>query len=368
VRSVTAVFAFFQHIFADGRYFGVNDRAQMDSLDDDEQDIYKQTSVRSQQARRMQQAVPAPAPSAGPSLTFPAAPRRSATNTAAHSSGSDGLAALDFLKMLAGELSTGTVDLPCFPNVVLKIRDALTDPTTTTDAAARLITAEPRLAARLLQTANSAAMNPSGKRITDLKNAITRLGQQIVQGAAMAFAVQQLKDAPTLKVISRPLFDLWRRSIAVASICQVVARRTSVPTDQALLTGLMHGIGRLYIMVRATTKSGNFDPKSELAALVEGWHPSIGKAILENWDMGDELANAVNDQLSVSRKKHAGADLTDILIVAVALAAKLEDPECTVEHASIDSFQSIGLKPEDCDLIVTHASYQLGSLQEALGC
>jgi HD-like signal output (HDOD) protein len=301
----------------------------------------------------------------GPSLTFPAA-KHAARTVAAHSSGSDGLAALEFLQMLAAELSAGTVDLPCFPNIVLKIRDALTDPATTTEAAARLITAEPRLVARLLQTANSAALNPSGKRVTDLKLAITRLGQQMVQGAVMAFAVQQLRDAPTLKVISQPLSDLWKRSIAVASICQVVARRTTVSPDEALLTGLLHGIGRLYVMVRAVTRSFNAD--GPLGELIEGWHPSIGKAILENWEMSAEIANAVNDQLMSARRKHMQADLTDILIVAIALAGKLEDPSHPVETEGFTSFQTIGLRPADCDPIVTHASYQLGSLQDALGC
>jgi HD-like signal output (HDOD) protein len=338
------------------------------SDDEQDKDIYKQ-AVHRHETRPMK--VPGPGLSAarsaqsGPSLTFQSAKR---TATASQSSGGDGLAALDFLKMLAAELSAGTVDLPCFPNIVIKIRDALTDPETTTEAAARLISAEPRLVARLLQTANSAALNPSGKRVTDLKLAITRLGQQVVQGAAMAYAVQQLKDAPTLKLIAQPLSDLWKRSIAVASICQVVARRTTVAPDEALLTGLLHGIGRLYIMVRAVTSTGGFDAHSPLGEMIEGWHASIGKAILENWEMGEEVANAVNDQLEWERRKRAQPDLTDILIVAIALAGKLDDPSHVVETESIQSFHAIGLKPEDCETIVTHASYQLSSLQEALGC
>lgn len=36
----------------------------------------------------------------------------------------------------------------------------------------------------------------------------------------------------------------------MASISQVVARRTQISPDEAFLTGLLHGIGRLYIMVR----------------------------------------------------------------------------------------------------------------------
>ena len=103
-------------------------------------------------------------------------------------------AALEFLAGLAADLSRGPVDLPCFPNVVIKIRDALNDPNTTIEETVRLVGTEPRLTASLMQTANSAALNHSGKRITELKLAITRLGQQLVQGATMAFAVRQMKD------------------------------------------------------------------------------------------------------------------------------------------------------------------------------
>ncbi|MEA3150701.1 MAG: hypothetical protein QOD56_1640, partial [Gammaproteobacteria bacterium] len=156
-------------------------------------------------------------------------------------------AALQFLAALAAEVSSGTVDLPCFPDIVIRIRNALADPKSTPEKTVTIVGAEPRLAGRLLQTANSAAFNPSGKPLTDLRTAITRLGHQLVQSAAMAFAVQHLKDESSLKSIAKPLSELWKESIAVASICQVVARRTGVSPDEAFLTGLLHGIGRLYI-------------------------------------------------------------------------------------------------------------------------
>jgi len=66
-------------------------------------------------------------------------------------------AALAFLRELATEVSEGTVDLPCFSNVVVRISEALMDPNTTSEQVVTIVGAEPRLAARLLQTANSAA-------------------------------------------------------------------------------------------------------------------------------------------------------------------------------------------------------------------
>ena len=84
----------------------------------------------------------------------------------------------EFLQTLAAEVSKGNVNLPCFPDVVIRIRQALEDPETRVSQAVRIVGAEPRLAARLLQTANSVVFNPSGKQVTELRTAITRLGNR----------------------------------------------------------------------------------------------------------------------------------------------------------------------------------------------
>jgi HD-like signal output (HDOD) protein len=103
--------------------------------------------------------------------------------------------ALAFLKQLAKEVSDGSIDLPCFPDVVVRISLALADPNSNADRIVTIVGAEPRLAARILQTANSAAFNSSGKAVTELRSAVTRLGQQMVQGTAMSYAMQQISPA-----------------------------------------------------------------------------------------------------------------------------------------------------------------------------
>jgi HD-like signal output (HDOD) protein len=278
-------------------------------------------------------------------------------------------AGLQFLSQLAAEVSKGTVDLPCFPNVVIRVRRALDDPHTTPEQTVTVVGAEPRLAARLLQTANSAAFNTTGRPLTDLRSAITRLGHQLVQSAAMAYAVQQVKQEKSLSSISKLLTELWKDCITVASISHVVARRTKISPDEAFLTGLMHGIGRLYIMVRAVGHTANFGPGESFLNLIVSWHAQIGKAVLENWGFAEEMCEAVGDQADYERRRKHDPDLTDILIVSTVLAEAMKRPAPRVIPAKgITSFQTIGLKAEDCSAILTHAEYQLGSLYEALGC
>jgi HD-like signal output (HDOD) protein len=277
--------------------------------------------------------------------------------------------ALEFLRLLALEVSRGNVDLPCFPDVVIRIRNALADTNTTLEQTVTMVGAEPRLAAQLLQTAASAAFNPTGRPLTDLRTAVNRLGHRLVESAAMSFAVQQMKDAASLRCIARPLSDLWRECIAVASISQVVARRTKINPDEAFLTGLMHGMGRLYIMVRAVGSGAQLGNDPSFLDLVNGWHAAIGKAVLENWGFAEEICVAVGDQTDYQHNSKFGADLSDVLIVSVVLAEVLKDTVIrTVAMDGIYAFQSIGLNSQDCADILTHADYQLGSLHEVLGC
>ena len=125
--------------------------------------------------------------------------------------------ALEFLQGLSKEMSAGKVNLPCFPDVVIRIRRALANPQTHIAQTVRIVGTEPRLAARLLQTANSVIFNQSGKPVSDLRTAVTRLGTRLVQSSAMAFAVQQMRMAPLLKSVGGELKELWEESISAAT-------------------------------------------------------------------------------------------------------------------------------------------------------
>jgi len=63
----------------------------------------------------------------------------------------------------------------------------------------------------------------------------------------------QLKKVDALKGLEKPLDELWKRSSLVATMAYVVARRlsTKVNPDTAMLAGLLHGVGHLYILTRA---------------------------------------------------------------------------------------------------------------------
>jgi HD-like signal output (HDOD) protein len=294
---------------------------------------------------------------------------QAASPRAQQNEGASQAAAFSFLTSLATEVSSGVVNLPCFPDVVIRIRKALDDPEAKLSQTVQIISTEPRLAARLVQAANSAAFNPAGKSVTDLKAAVTRLGQRPVQSAVMAFAVQQLRLAPSLRDIAQPLNRLWEESVAVAAICQVIAKRTSLGPEEAFLTGLLHGIGRLYIMVRAAGQMKALATDQAFMDMLDSWHPGIGKAVLENWGFAEPVCDALGSQFDY---EHGGEeiplDLTDVLVAGLVLAMERREPEPrTIDIEGVAAFERLRITPEDCNNILQAAELQLESLHAALG-
>jgi HD-like signal output (HDOD) protein len=275
--------------------------------------------------------------------------------------------ALAFLQKLAAEVSEGSIDLPCFPDVVVRISTALADANTTADQVVTIVGAEPRLAARILQTANSAAFNSTGKPVTELRSAITRLGHQMVHGTAMSYAVQQMKNEASLRSIVQPLTELWNKSITVASISRIVAKRTKLSADEAFLAGLLHGIGTLYIMARAATQTAGLGAEHAWLDLLVGWQASIGKAVLESWGFAEEMCDAVGEQEDYERRWKHEAGLADVLIVSLLLADALKTPEPrAIVTEGINSYLTVGVTAGDSMAILSEAEQQIRLVHDAL--
>ena len=234
-------------------------------------------------------------------------------------------AAFDFVRILAAELSGGHVDLPSFPEIAVKVRRVLEDSETSTDKVVRVVGSEPALVGQLLRIANSASLNRSGRAVTDLRTAINRIGYNMVRSAAMSFSMNQIRNSNKLAALAPHLKDLWERSTYVAAYAYVLARECSrVNPDEALLAGMMHGIGKLYILTRAVAHPELFTNETALNDIISEWYPSIGKAILENWGFSESMARAVGQEDSSRHDAHA-PDLTDVVAAAVVMVSSGTD-------------------------------------------
>jgi HD-like signal output (HDOD) protein len=290
-----------------------------------------------------------------------------ATQTATGAPGEGG--AFEFVQALAKELSGGRIELPSFPDVAIRVQRALADEDVRPDTIVRLVGSEPALAAWVLRMSNSAAMNVSGRQINDLRTAITRLGFNVVRSAAVSFAMSQLTRAEELKGLEQPLNQLWKRSTLVAVMSNVVAKRFSgVNPDTALLAGLLHGIGKLYVMTRARNFPALFSDAAAYGQIVSDWHANVAKAILENWEMADEIVDAVHQYEQVYRQHSGPTDLTDVLLVGDMLASFHEWPDSLeLNLQGVHAVTRMELDRERLDRILADSAAEIAALRQALG-
>jgi HD-like signal output (HDOD) protein len=277
--------------------------------------------------------------------------------------------AFAFVQSLAAELSKGKVELPSFPDIALRVRKVLSDENVSQDMVVRVVGSEPALAARLMQIGNSAALNFSGKPITELRTAISRMGFNMVRSAAIAFAMSQLKKQDALKGLEKPLEELWKRSAAVAAMSHAVARRYSkVNPDTALLAGLLHGIGQLYILTRSAQHPGLFANQAAYTAIVRDWHSAIAKALLENWEMAEEVIEAVSNFEDLERAHSGPVDLTDVVTVGNLLAAFKDHPE-TIELNMHDvaACKRMQIDRASYEQLIDESEHEIDTLRQALG-
>ena len=292
-----------------------------------------------------------------------------AKSSASTNSGISDPEAFAFVQALASELSTGKVELPSFPDIAMRVRQVLSDDLVSPEKVVRVVGSEPALAARLLQLANSAALNFSGKAVTDLRTAVARMGFNMVRSAAIAFAMSQLKKVDALKGLEAPLDALWRRSASVAAMSHAVARRLAkVNPDTALLAGLLHGIGQLYILTRTAKHPELFKNEAVYHNIVRDWHSSIAKALLENWDMAEEIVEAVGNYEDISRTHTGPTDLTDVLAVGYLIASYRDHPESIeLNMEGVAACSRMQLDRTGYDKLIKESGDEIAAIQAALG-
>jgi HD-like signal output (HDOD) protein len=279
---------------------------------------------------------------------------------------SDGSAPIEFLRHMLAALEAGVVELPAFPNVVIQVQEVLRSSNYTVQMIARPISADPILAARLLNMANSAAFNTTGRVIIDLSVALTRLGAQKVYSVVLAHAIQDIRRVESLRSIAKPLDALWSESVAVAHFCGAVVKRLKLAMPDAFVAGLLHRVGHLYILVQLARQDASGPPVTLSQNLVDAWHPAIGKSVLKNWGINDAVCDAVGAQADVLAVPSGPPTLTDVLFVSIRLSNRMLNSGDAGSLSSGGALARLNLSIEECRKMISEAQTEVRTLARTL--
>ena len=245
---------------------------------------------------------------------------------------------LQFTQNLAAEINGDDLELPGFPDAVNQIQIALTDPNVSLMALVDLIVLEPVLTAKLMRVASSAAYNASGKEIGSLGAAVSRLGFNAVRSTAITFAMQQMQHQDWLAPIKDELNRIWRASNEVGAIGHVISKQGGeVQPDQALLAGLLHQIGRLYILLQVQKGHESLRQESEFHDTVATSQAAIGQKILVAWNLPKPICESLVAQDQLLERGGDGFAPLDCILAAAKLRNRLAtEPDFRELHPEAD--------------------------------
>ncbi len=240
-----------------------------------------------------------------------------------------------FIEEVEAAIEHDQLILPSAPDTLIRARQLLDDPDATTEQLASLIATDTALAARILKVANS-VIYKTHNGIDNLQQAISRLGQKLIQTLITSHAMMQLfaqNNTPSDDHATRLLEEVQTRSIDVARLSYAIAQHNKqLSADDALLAGLVHDIGYLPLLqvLGKSQKLNKLD--ADIARFLKTSHPQVGAKILFTWKFPDMFIDVARQHEQLDRKGSGSADLVDVIIVANLLLHEKNRPQIDISN------------------------------------
>jgi len=271
-----------------------------------------------------------------------------------------------FFQDIALDLSRRELKFPTFLDAALRVRLVVSKQDASSNEVAQAVRGEPLLSARVVSMANSVAVNPSGKNVTDLKSAVLMIGHNSVRSLAASLAIAQIAQAQALEPFADECRQVWEHSMEVGALAFVLARRRGkVDPEEALFAGLVHDLGHFYLLYRATQFPEVMEgDRAELHALIREWHPGIGAGLLQNLRMSERLVRAVDEH--ELRIVPVAEPLTEILMLADRCSTKHGKAPAPEHMREPDEGAVEGLDEESARALLEEAGEEVRSLLNVL--
>jgi HD-like signal output (HDOD) protein len=186
------------------------------------------------------------------------------------------------------------VKLPSLPDIVVRINDAINNPSCTSTHIAGIIKEDSSLSARLLKLVNSAFYN-FPMPIDSISRAVTIIGSKQVSELALGTAVISTFENIPSEIVNMKTF--WKHSVACGIISRLLAGyRKITNTESFFLAGLLHDIGRLLFYLyfpgqakevfRQTLSQENPQMMHKVETSVLGMdHAELGSILIKKWKL-----------------------------------------------------------------------------------
>lgn len=190
-------------------------------------------------------------------------------------------------------------ELPVLPLALMVAVQALSTDDLPASACVDAVERDQSLATRLLRLANSAFYGSRGE-VASVEDAVSMLGLRTVASVVAAVSMHS-----TLAMVQCKGFRFeayWRHALTTAIVARELARPAALDPGEAFLTGLLHDVGQLLLVVacadwaeRALQLSGeeHIDLCEAERRLIGVSHDEVGADVMRHWHFPERLVVAV---------------------------------------------------------------------------
>ncbi len=182
------------------------------------------------------------------------------------------------------------VKLPSLPEMALHIQSALTEKELSLSQISGIIQSDPAISTRVIQVANSPIFG-SNQNMTSIKNAIAKIGLDAIHAIVISVALRELFK-PDSALLIKTMAQYYENSIRTGVIAYVLARNIpGYERDRAFLSGLLHDIGVIPLLVVADIYPELSHQAGNLESTIEKLKGKVGSMLLEHWDFDQGLCD-----------------------------------------------------------------------------
>lgn len=181
----------------------------------------------------------------------------------------------DFLDHVQSELDVNRLVLPTLPDIALKVKNAVADGNISAEELADMIVTDAALSTQIIRVANS-PMYRGAVEINNIQMAVARLDNNTIRSLVTSLVMKQM-FRPSSKLLESLLKKTWEQSINVLAISRALcAFVPHLNSDEGMLAGLIHQIGKLPIFMLVENIPEFRDSPTRMEKLLEKAHPRCG--------------------------------------------------------------------------------------------
>ena len=220
------------------------------------------------------------------------------------------------------------IEIPPLPLALTRLISEINKKNPSLDILVRLISSETAIAAKVMQTVNSAFYGFRSP-VTDVRRAVTLLGLKNIRNLALAFGTMQALPKPECDIFDHEAF--WNDSLLRAHLARSFAE-SMIPgqSDEAFTAALLSDIAIPVLLsiwseyYQPIVKEWLNSPKrlSQIERQHFGWdHAQAGAWIVRSWKFPDEIVCYIGAH-SLSKAEITAHDLDRTIAVPLAIAAQ----------------------------------------------